>query len=51
MTGDNFNVNLSLSEVAELLDKGIVNGSITGERIDYHVVNIDDIHAMYCNSL
>ncbi len=46
MAGDNFNVNLSLSEVAELLDKGIVNESITGERIDYHAVNIDDIHAM-----
>ncbi len=46
MDGDNFNVSLGLREVVELLDEGIVSGSITGERIDHHVVNIDDTHAM-----
>ena len=46
MGGDNFNVKLSLSETVNLLDKGIVGGSITGEKVDYHVVEIDDVHAM-----
>lgn len=45
MSGDNFNVNLSLRETVKLLDEVIVDGSFTGERVDYHVVNIDDIHA------
>ncbi|WP_195972747.1 DUF6054 family protein [Clostridium thermobutyricum] len=45
MSGDNFNVNLGLREVVELLDKGIVSGSFTGERIDYHVVKVDEVHA------
>ncbi|OPX44676.1 DUF6054 family protein [Clostridium thermobutyricum] len=46
MSGDNFNVNLDLREVVELLDKGIVSGSFTGERIDYHAVKVDEVHAM-----
>lgn len=45
MSGDNFNVNLGLREVVELLDKGIVSGSFTGERIDYHVIKVDEVHA------
>lgn len=46
MAADNFNVKLGLKEAVELLDKGIVEGSITGVRVDYHVVNIDENHAM-----
>lgn len=46
MSGDNFKVNLSLRETVKLLDRGIVHGSITGERVDYHVVDIDDVHSM-----
>lgn len=46
MATDNFNVKLNLRETVELLDKGIVGGSITGERVDYHVVTIDDTHAV-----
>ncbi|SCJ62449.1 Uncharacterised protein [uncultured Clostridium sp.] len=45
MSGDSFNVNLSLRETVKLLDKGIEGRSITGERVDYHVVDIDDVHA------
>ncbi len=42
MSADNFKVNLSLKEAIEKLDKGIVDGSFTGERIDYHVVTGND---------
>ena len=51
MSGDNFNVNLSLKETVKLLDKGIVDGSITGERVDYHVVNIDCIFNFIFNNI
>ena len=39
---DNFKINLSLNETVKMLDNGIVNGSITGERIDYHVITGND---------
>lgn len=45
MAGDNFNVNLGLKETVELLDNGIVEGSITGERVDYHIVKVDNTRA------
>ena len=46
MAGDNFNVNLGLREAVELLDKGIVDESITGERVDHHVVNVDNTRSV-----
>ena len=39
MAVNSFYVKLSLDETVEMLDRGIVDGSITGERLDYHVVN------------
>lgn len=39
MSANTFYVSLSMQEAIELLDKGIVKGSITGERIDYHAIN------------
>lgn len=38
MNADNFKVNLSLEETISELDDGIVRESVTGERIDYHVI-------------
>lgn len=46
MSADNFKVNLSLKDTVTLLDRGIVDGSISGERVDYHVVTGDDIHGV-----
>lgn len=46
MSVDNFKVNLSLRDTVTMLDKGIVDGSISGERIDYHVVIGDDEHGV-----
>lgn len=37
MAADNFNVKLGLKVAVELLDQGIVEGSITGVRVDYHL--------------
>lgn len=42
MSADNFKVNLSLREAIDKLDKGIVYGSFTAQRIDYHVVTGDE---------
>ena len=38
MNADNFKVNLSLRDTISKLDSGIVRESVTGERIDYHVI-------------
>ena len=38
MNTDNFNVNLSLRETISKLDDGVVKQSVTGERLDYHVI-------------
>lgn len=38
MNADNFKVNLSLKDTISELDSGIVRESVTGERIDYHVI-------------
>ncbi|MEN8434363.1 DUF6054 family protein [Clostridium septicum] len=42
MGADDFRVNLSLKETIRRLDSGIVDGSFTGERIDYYVVMGND---------
>jgi len=39
MVINDFHVKISLEETVKLLDSAIVGGSITGERIDYHVVS------------
>ena len=41
MSSDNFFVSLPITDAFKILDKGIVEGSFTGERIDYHVVKAD----------
>lgn len=46
MSGDNFKVTLGLKEAIELLDEGIVEGSFTGERVDYYVVHADNNHSV-----
>jgi len=38
LNADNFKVNLSLKDTISKLDNGIVSVSVTGERIDYHVI-------------
>lgn len=42
MSCDNLKVRLSIKETVKILDEGIVTGSITGERVDYHVVTGND---------
>lgn len=38
MNSDNFKVNLSLRDTLSKLDFGIVKESVTGEKIDYHII-------------
>ena len=42
MNSDNFKVNLSLKDTIEMLHKGIIRESSTGERIDYHIITGDE---------
>lgn len=42
MNSDNFKVNLSLRDAISKLDAGIIRQSVTGERIDYHVITGDE---------
>ena len=44
MSSDNFFVSLPITDAFKILDKEIVEGSLTGERIDYHVVKADEEH-------
>ncbi len=37
-----FNVNIPPQDAIRIIDKAIVDGSITGERIDYHTVTAND---------
>lgn len=40
-----FDISLSLEEGVKKLDDGIVKGSVTGIRLDYHLIKFDDNQA------
>lgn len=44
MSADNFFVSLPIKDAFKMMDNAIINGSFTGERIDYHVVKADEKH-------
>lgn len=43
LNSDNFKVNLSLMDTISKLDNGIIKESVTGEKIDYHIITGNEI--------